>query len=309
MEKYHKTDIAPIEKENERDENYQATNPQIDSSRTADNYHIIQREQSYTEFINERIDRLHLPTKPRKDAVLMTSFVLGSDNEFFNGMSSQEQYLFFLDCVRFFSERYGRENIISAVVHTDETTPHLHLNLIPVKDGKLCAKDLFNRKALTQLQTEFYEKVGKKWGLQRGKEESTAKHLNTAEFKAKKIIEGAEQQAQEYLDGVHEEVEAAQNQPLPKKKKEVAEEVTSLRKDNAAYKQQLEIKNRDSKGLFNLVQEQERKLRTSEKAYKMVTDIIETYPDEFEALLSKARQKKNPPAYFNGNRKGSGNTK
>ena len=95
MEKYHKTDIAPIEKENERDENYQATNPQIDSSRTSGNYHLIHREQSYTEFINERIDRLHLPTKPRKDAVLMTSFVLGSDNEFFNGMSQQEQYLFF----------------------------------------------------------------------------------------------------------------------------------------------------------------------------------------------------------------------
>ena len=69
------------------------------------------------------------------------------------------------------------------------------------------------------------------------------------------------------------------------------------------------FKYRDSKDLFNLVQEQEQKLRTSEKAYKMVTDIIETYPDEFEALLSKARQKKNPPAYFNGNRKGSGNTK
>ena len=106
------------------------------------------------------------------------------------------------------------------------------------------------------------------------------------------------------MDGVHSSIAEAQNQPLPKKKKEVAEEITSLRKDNAAYKQQLEIKNRDSKDLFNLVQEQERKLRTSEKAYKMVTDIIETYPDEFEELLSKARQKKNPPTTFHVKRGG-----
>ena len=41
MEKYHKTDIAPVEQENERDENYQADNPQIDFTRTRNNYNII----------------------------------------------------------------------------------------------------------------------------------------------------------------------------------------------------------------------------------------------------------------------------
>ena len=46
MEKYHKTDIAPIEKENERDENYEAKNPQIDSERTSENYHLVRRSDS-----------------------------------------------------------------------------------------------------------------------------------------------------------------------------------------------------------------------------------------------------------------------
>ena len=41
MEKYHKTDICPIEKENERDENYKADNPQIDSSKTIHNYNFV----------------------------------------------------------------------------------------------------------------------------------------------------------------------------------------------------------------------------------------------------------------------------
>lgn len=83
MEKYHKTDISPVEKENERDENYEASNPQIDRERTKDNYHTFARYCSYTEFINKRIDELNLSTKPRKDAVLMASFVIGSDGEFF----------------------------------------------------------------------------------------------------------------------------------------------------------------------------------------------------------------------------------
>lgn len=191
MEKYHKTDICPIENENERNENYVGSNTCIDSSRTKHNYRLLFRRSSYTDFINARISELNLPKAPRKNAVLMASFVVGSDREFFKGLDEDEQNLFFRDCTNFFIDRYGRKNIISAVVHNDETTPHMHLNLIPVKDGRLCAKDLFNRSELSKLQTEFHEKVGKRWGLQRGKEGSTASHLSTAEFKAKCIVDEA----------------------------------------------------------------------------------------------------------------------
>ena len=195
MEKYHKTDIAPVENENERDENYQADNPQIDPTRTKNNYHIIKRQRSYTQFINDRIAALDLPTKVRKDAVLMCSFVVGSDREFFGNLSEEEQQQFFVDCTRFFAERYGENNIISAIVHMDETTPHLHLNLVPIADGRLSAKTLFGRKELQSLQTDFHAAVGKKWSLQRGREGSQAKHLSTAEFKAKKIVEQANGEA------------------------------------------------------------------------------------------------------------------
>ncbi len=199
MEKYHKTDISPVEKENERDENYPASNPQIDSSKTKNNYHVIKRAGSYTEYINGRIAELNLPKKPRSDAVLMASFVIGSDREYFSTLSQEEQGYFFSDYIEFFGKRYGLENIISAVVHIDETTPHMHLNLIPIKDGRLSAKELFNRNELTKLQTDFYEKVGKRWGLERGKEGSQAKHLSTAEYKAKKIIKQAQETARETI--------------------------------------------------------------------------------------------------------------
>lgn len=199
MEKYHKTDICPIENENERDENYVGSNTCIDSSRTKDNYRLLFRSSSYTDFINQRISELNLPKAPRKDVVLMASFVVGSDREFFKGLDEDEQNRFFRDCTKFFAERYGRRNIISAVVHNDETTPHMHLNLIPIKDGRLCAKDLLNRNELSKLQTEFHEKVGKRWGLQLGKEGSTASHLSTAEFKAKCIVDEAIHKSSEII--------------------------------------------------------------------------------------------------------------
>ena len=71
-------------------------------------------------------------------------------------------------------DKYGYENMLSAIVHVDETTPHLHLNFVPINDGRLSSKSLFDRQKLAELQTELWEQVGKKYGLQRGKENSQA---------------------------------------------------------------------------------------------------------------------------------------
>lgn len=231
MEKYHKQDVAPIERENERDENYKADNPQIDKERTKGNYRFTPHfGKSYTEFINERIQALGL--SPRKDAVVMSSFVVGSDKAFFDGLPQIQQYNFFSDCFQFFAERYGEENIIAAIIHTDETTPHMHLNLMPVtKDGRLCSKDLFDKPQLRQLQTDFYNAVGKRYGLQRGKEGSQAKHLSTAEFKAKKIIEQAEairEENQVYADALAQ----AKHGEISHKRGRLQEQVVALTAEN-----------------------------------------------------------------------------
>ena len=114
----------------------------------------------------------------------------------------------------------------------DESTPHMHLNLVPItKDGRFCSKDLFDKPKLQQLQTDFYNAVGKKYGLQRGKEGSQAKHLSTAEFKAKKIIEQAEairQENQVYADALVE----AKNGDIPRKRGRLQEQVVALTAEN-----------------------------------------------------------------------------
>lgn len=68
---------------------------------------------------------------------------------------------------------------------------------MPLTDCRLCAKELFDRNALRDLQTDFYEAIGKKYDLERGKEGSTAKHLDTVAYKPKKMTEAAEAKIRE----------------------------------------------------------------------------------------------------------------
>ena len=332
MEKYHKTDIAPVENENERDETYQAINPQIDFTRTRSNYNIIKRQRSYTQFINDKIEALDLPTKVRKDAVLMCSFVVGSDREFFGRLSTREQQKFFVDCTNFFAERYGEENIISAVVHLDETTPHLHLNLIPIANGRLCAKTLFDRKELQNLQTDLHREVGAKWNLQRGREGSRAKHLDTAAYKLKKISEetaAAEERKTIAEQGaviaeqrqVHAE---RKTQQLKEKQKQlqqdtaplqvaaeilqaysdgrrklnkrdlpvIAAEAAKLKAENGQLEERLQISARDQSDVFTLYQKTEREKQALQSDADVLREIREHAPDKLQEVMETVRQRK-----------------
>lgn len=158
----------------------------------------------------------------------MASFVIGSDGEFFSRLSSEEQEQFFSDCTWYFANRYGEENIISAVVHRDETTPHLHLNIFPEHNGKICAKQLFNPKELKELQTDFHDKVGKKYGLQRGKEGSQKAHLSTAEYKASTIIKNAVIEATEITTKANTELRNI-NAAVQKPKSILMKQLSKLR--------------------------------------------------------------------------------
>lgn len=314
MEKYKRQEVSPVEEENERDENYNASNPQIDSSRTLSNYHIVNPRKGYIEFINERIATLTLSRKLRRDAIYMNSFVISSDREFFENLPPQQQWQFFKDCTNFFAAKYGKENIISAIVHVDETTPHLHLNFVPINDERLSSKSLFDRRKLAQLQTELWEQVGQKYGLKRGKIGSTATHLSAAEHKAKKIIESAEERSAKIAEETEKKkgelaeitqtinaVTEAQSQPIPKKKRDVENEITALRAKTVLQKQEIAVRGRDQHELFTQLQEERRMSSASESAFRMVSDMLAAYPDEFDALLKRAREKKNPPTNFRNN--------
>lgn len=310
MEKYKRTDVVGIERENERDENYKSTrNPQIDKSKTHLNYHIIPFEKKYLSFIDERIKRLSSKRKIKDDAVLITSFILGSDKEFFDRITTEQQKQFFADCTDFFSERYGEENVVSAVVHLDESTPHLHLNLMPVTGGRLCAKELFDRSALRELQTDFYEVVGKKYGLKRGKEGSTAKHLDTVAYKTKKMTEAAEAKIQEAEEAqaaakpakeLLESYESAKSEKIPFSGKKKETEIIALRTKN-------DILAKDNGDLYAELKKQEKSATINEGAVKLLKTLLEYAPEELAAAKQAANRRQEQEREKNRSRGNSNN--
>lgn len=298
MEKYKRTDIVGIERENERDENYKSTrNPQIDKSKTRLNYHTVPYEKKYLSFIDERIKQLSPKRKIKDDAVLITSFILGSDKEFFDRITAEQQKQFFADCTDFFSERYGKENVVSAVVHLDESTPHLHFNLMPVADGRLCAKELFDRAALRELQTNFYEVVGKKYGLKRGKEGSTAKHLDTVAFKTKKMTEAAEEKIREAEEAqtaakpakeLLESYESAKSEKIPFSGKKKETEIIALRTKNGELQRKNDILAKDNSDLYSELKRKEKTATVNEGAVKLLKTLLEYAPEELAAAKQAA---------------------
>lgn len=309
MEKYKRGDIVGIERENERDENYKFTkNPQIDKSRTHLNYHTLPYEKKYLSFIDERIKELAPKRKIKDDAVLITSFILGSDKEFFDGISPEVQKQFFDDCTEFFAERHGKENVVSAVVHLDESTPHLHFNLMPVMGGRLCAKELFDRSALRELQTDFYEVVGKKYGLKRGKEGSTAKHLDTVAFKAKKMTEAAEEKIREAEEAqtaakpvkeLLESYESAKSEKIPFSGKKKETEIIALRMKNSELEKRNNVLAKNNGDLYDELKKKEKTATLNEGAVKLLEKLLEYAPEE----LSAAKQAANARQEQERNRK------
>jgi hypothetical protein len=125
-----------------------------------------------------------LPAKRRKDAVTCLEFFVGMSPEDAGRMSVQQQDAYFKRSLEFIGQRFGgAANVVLAVVHRDETTPHMQVLAVPLLDGKLNAKTLVgNRGHLQQLQTDFAEACGRPVGLVRGVKGSEAKHTTIKAF-------------------------------------------------------------------------------------------------------------------------------
>lgn len=193
VKKFKSSAVKGIEIHDFRKMNNCNTNKDIDKSLSANNYDQHDKQNSnYNKFIKGRISELNLKKAVRKDAVAMVQIMVTSDHEYFKNISQEKRENFFKDSYEFLCKKYGQENVISSMVHLDETTPHMHFNFVPItEDNRLCAKDIINMNSLTDLQTEFYNEVGKKYDLIRGRtreqrlaEGDMHKNMSMPEFKA-----------------------------------------------------------------------------------------------------------------------------
>ena len=157
----------------------------IDESRSHLNFELAEVTGRIDEMINERIKEGYTGTKKiRKDAVTSCRYVVSGSHDDMMKLSDSEVNEWALDNYNYFAKMYGKKNIIRASVHMDETTPHMHLIVVPLTaDGRLSAKEYIgNKQKLKQFQTDYWKKVGKKYGLNRGIEGSKATHTDLQEY-------------------------------------------------------------------------------------------------------------------------------
>lgn len=177
--------VTGIQIHDRREKEHSHTNEDIDFSKSNENVSLLNQNQKFKSVIQERIGKLNLKRRPRKDATVMVQSMLTSDESFFQKMSRTEQIEFFKKSFEFIQDRYGKENMVSATIHFDEKTPHLHVNFVPVtKDNRLSARDLFSPKLLRELQTDYNNYVNQQgYELERGKKDTKRKGLSVEEFK------------------------------------------------------------------------------------------------------------------------------
>ena len=188
VQKFKANDVKGTQIHNQR-ESENSKNKDINKDRTILNYDLHNEKHiNYNRKVKAIIkDGYSVNKGIRKDAVVMTSTLITSDNEYFKKLPQEDQAKFFKQTYEFLKEKYGEKNIVAATVHLDETTPHMHLCSVPLtEDGRLSAKILFNRKSLLQLQSELPKHLQSKgFDVQRGEAGSEKTHLNTQDFKLK----------------------------------------------------------------------------------------------------------------------------
>ena len=179
--------VAACERHNERKKEAYKSNPDIDMERSKNNYHLIAPPKyTYKKEINRMVAEAGCRT--RKDSVMMVETLITASPEFMNQLLPEEQKAYFQTALDFISERVGKQNILSAVVHMDERTPHMHLCFVPITpDNKLSAKAILgNQKSLSEWQTAYHERMSSRWNqLERGQSsmETKRKHVPTWLYK------------------------------------------------------------------------------------------------------------------------------
>ena len=161
--KYKGPEIGRIESHDERTKEKYASNPDVDTSRSRLNFHLVKPRRSYRAEAERQISEAGC--RARKDSVRVVETLITASPEFFQGKKPREVKEFFEYALAFIQSKQAPETIISSVVHMDEKTPHMHLCFVPLTaDGRLSAKDIIgNKKKLTQWQDEFWKYMVKKY--------------------------------------------------------------------------------------------------------------------------------------------------
>ena len=218
--KYKGPEIGHIESHNERTKEKYASNPDVDTSRSHLNFHLVTPQRKYRAEAEKQIAEAVCRT--RSDSVRVVEALVTASPEFFKGKKKGEIKAYFQEALDFIREHQDPKTIISAVVHMDEKTPHMHLCFVPLtEDKRLSAKEIVgNKKKLTWWQDEFWKHmVGKYPDLERGESASETGRTHIPPRLFKEAV---------HLNRMKEQIMAILNDSNPFNKKSKAEELETL---------------------------------------------------------------------------------
>ena len=218
--KYKGPEIGHIESHNERTKEKYASNPDVDMSRSHLNFHLVTPQRKYRAEAEKQIAEAGCRT--RSDSVRVVEALVTASPEFFKGKKKGEIKAYFQEALDFMQKHQSKDTIISAVVHMDEKTPHMHLCFVPLtEDKRLSAKEIVgNKKKLTWWQDEFWKHmVGKYPDLERGESASETGRTHIPPRLFKEAV---------HLNRMKDQIMAILNDSNPFNKKSKVEELETL---------------------------------------------------------------------------------
>ena len=237
------SDVKGKEREQEREGKIK--NERIDPTRTHLNYDFVKSEVGLYERTKERRDELKKEgSRVQKNSVVLYSNIITIPKEEADKMTDKEHEKYFKSCYEYFCDRYGKENVMSAKVHLDETTPHMHLHFMPVnkENGKLQARTVMGPRALREIHDQLPRYLQQRgFDVVRASGEKTMEKLNIHEYKAREDMKQEVQVLKQQVDDLDLEYSITRatvrtekmkaTDEVSKVKKESSEQIMSVRKE------------------------------------------------------------------------------
>ena len=195
--KYKRENLKAVYRHNER-KNKNYSNKDIDKTKSYLNYALKEPEFNYEKEFDKIREKYDLKGQIKTVSNIVCEYVITSDNDFFKRIGEKETKRYFETAYKFVCEYkdLGEQYILSAKVHYDERSPHMHLLFLPVvhttdKKGnnidKLACSEFWKAKdSYRQLQNAFFEYMESNgFDLKRGlpKEETNREHYTVKEYK------------------------------------------------------------------------------------------------------------------------------
>ena len=206
---------------NRSDPNRTYKNQKIDHSKTYLNYNLAPEHKDMTdyEYMKKRCEEYKI--LKRKDVNWLVSWVITMPTDY-----TGNKAMFFKEAYNFMENKYGKDNVVSAYVHLDETSPHMHFCFVPVvfdkkkQEYKVNAKQCRNKTELKQIHPQMQEYLESKL-------QTKVNILNGATAEGNKTIEQLKKEEKikkaaikELIKNPTEEIKTAVMKQLPEEQKE-----------------------------------------------------------------------------------------